>query len=96
MDPVGPDPLLGAAPLLAPIGLGVCLLALTATVVPVHRGQGTSRLRRRTIALSCWGCLAAVVLAFVQTMPGLHGFILLAAMAVLATATLWRSRYLPA
>ena len=93
---MGPDPLLGAAPLLAPIGLAVCLLALAATVVPVHRGQGTSRRRRRTIALSCWGCLAAVALAFAQTVPGLHGFILLAAIAVLAAATLWRSRYSPA
>jgi hypothetical protein len=94
---MGSDPLLGAAPLSVPVGIAVCLIALAAMVAPIHRGQGTSRRRRRTIALSCWACLTAVALAaFVQTTPGLHGFILLAAITVLAAATLWRSHYSPA
>lgn len=88
------DPILAQVPLAVPVGLIICLIALTITAWPILAGEPVTDRRRRYATWGSWACLAAVVLAlFTGLAPGLYVFIALMAIAAVATTTLLRSRH---
>jgi hypothetical protein len=91
---MGLDPILTETPIAVPVGLIICLIALTATALPILFGEHATDRRRRHARWGSWACLAAVVLALATGLaPGLYGFITLVAIAAVATTTLVRSRH---
>ena len=92
-----PDPILTDGSIAVPIGLIACLVALTATTWPLLVGESVDLRRRRRAVLGSWCCLAAVAaVAVAGFVPGLHGFIALAAVVGVATTTLLHARSRPA
>lgn len=94
---MGVDPILTETPLVIPAGLIICLVALTVTAWPVLAGEHATDRRRRQAVWGSWACLATALISMVTSLiPGLYGFLALAAVAVVSSLTLLRSRHLPA
>ena len=86
------DPILTEVPLAVPAGLIICLVALTTTAWPVLAGEHVTDRRRRQAVWGSWACLAAAPLAMATSLvPGLYGFLTLAALAMVSATTLLRS-----
>ncbi|WP_157571446.1 hypothetical protein [Kocuria rosea] len=90
---MGTDPLLGASPLLGPEILTIVLLSLSGTAGPVLRGHEVlpSRIRVARLA-SVAMLLAPVPVVLTEKAGGLHGFIIVAGLVLVAAATLPRAR----
>ncbi|MEX5270406.1 hypothetical protein [Kocuria sabuli] len=92
---MGSDPLIGAAPFLVPAVLAAVLLALSVTAMPVLRGHQVTSARVHAARWASAGVLvAAVPVVFTESAEGLHGFILLAGIVMVAAGTLLRTRSL--
>lgn len=90
---MGPDPILTDTPIAVPLGMIICLIALSVTAWPVLAGERTTVRRAKHAAWGSWACLAGAVLyPFAGTPSGLYGFLTLTAIGFLAAATLWRGR----
>lgn len=93
---MGTDPILTDVPLVVPVGMIICLIALIVTAWPIFAGYHVSDRRRRQATWGSWACLAGVVVAMTTGLaPGLYGFLTLATFALVAAATLLRSRFIP-
>jgi hypothetical protein len=91
---VGTDPVLTDAPIAVPVGMIICLIALTSTAWPILAGHRASARRQRQAAWGSWACLAgAIIYPFTGAPTGLYGFLTLAAIAGVAALTLLRRRH---
>lgn len=88
---MGPDTLLGTAPLLVTGVLSTVLLTLAVTTLPVLRGHRVTEPRIRAARWASAGILiAAVPIMFTESADDMHGFILGAGIISVAAVTLLR------